>query len=158
MDNIIFKDNMKRDSKFFLAFIIFALILIIANIVGYYVGPLNYSHKDFIKTMILFSSVALFGILGSIETGMYSIEVTKNQIKLRTMFRRVELDFLNISHYTYKRYLKSSYYQFRFYTQNTKFKSLLVNTHYPEKMIAILNSRNVGIHQINEQPPTNNQQ
>lgn len=135
----LLKDNMKKESKKFILLIIicyaFSIIMPIAIILT--------KNEFFQKLDIILISLFCF-MIGSIllycwlYAIRYSVEVTEEKVILKTLFRKVDIDFKNITDYSNNRYKKSVFYQFRLFTKD---KTVLVNIRYRNEFIEILKGK-----------------
>ena len=129
-------DNMKKESKLFVFLTFFGYSFsIIMPLVNYLTLDERYTITDnilFFLTFFLFGTIGLYGWLYS---STYKLEITNEKIILKTLFKRIEVNIKDIVNYTYKRYRKSVFYQFKLYTND---KKLLISTRYKDSFIEIL--------------------
>lgn len=85
----------------------------------------------------MIGSILLYRWLYAIR---YSVEVTEEKVILKTLFRKADIDFKNITYYSNNRYKKSVFYQFKLFTKD---KTVLVNTRYRDEFIKILKDKGI---------------
>ncbi|MCH5162497.1 MAG: hypothetical protein J1G38_03290 [Clostridiales bacterium] len=145
MNDIILCDNMKKESRIFLVpmilfFVLAALFPIVAILKDFSVKALIIGEL----VIVLWACLFLYGFL---YTKKYNITITNEQIQLKTLFRTVLLNFSDIKEYSYKRYMKSVFYQFKILYLD---KKVLINIRYYEALDEILknallnNHKNLG--------------
>lgn len=82
--------------------------------------------------------VGLYGWLYSIK---YRVEITDEKIKLKTLFRKQEIDIVDVKKYSCSQYRKSVFYQFKLYVNN---KNIVISTRYVNELKAILEKNGIN--------------
>ena len=136
MDEVIISDNMKKESKFYLGWMIVFLVLALGNLIGGIL--LKDPIKETVVLSIAFVLVACYCFYGVLYARRYNLTVTKEQIKLKTLFRTVIIRLSDIKEYTYKQYMRSVFYQFKLRYLN---KKIVISTRYREEFEQILQNR-----------------
>lgn len=139
MDEIILSDNMKKEGKrnlvFMIQFIVVALMLLIGGI--YLEFPIN-KLILVVTTIVLFACILFYNFLYGMR---YDLTVTKEEIRFKTLFRTVIIQLSDIKEYTYKQYMRSVFYQFKLRYLN---KKIVISTRYREEFDQILKAEMNG--------------
>lgn len=133
MDDIILKDDMKKERKIYLIPMILFVVLValfpIAAILH------DFSDKELIIVELAFALFTGYFFYGFLYTLKYNVTITKDRIQLKTLFRTIILNVSDIKEYNYKRYMKSAFYQFKIFYLDKKIK---INTRYHEALDKML--------------------
>lgn len=128
-------DGMRKESAIPRNIMIFAYTLVLSTFGYMYVNNKSFFDKD-ILTMFLVSFVSgtmcLYGWLYALK---YRVEFDDEKVKLKTLFRKIELNICDIEKYTCSRYRKSVFYQFVLYAKD---KKVLINTRFVDEFDRIL--------------------
>lgn len=133
-------DGMKKEGKKILplmilgyAFSWLAFLLLLTN-------DDEYTKKDIILYVISFFIIGSIGLYFWLYSFKYILEISDKKIRLKTLFKKIEVNFIDIISYTCNRYRRSVFYQFRL---NVKDKIILVNTRYKDEFIELLKNNNI---------------
>ena len=139
-DKII--DGMKKEGKPFKYVMIFgyvfALLMLLSN---YFIFVEKYSDADILKIFIIYLMFGTFGLYEWLYAVTYKVEFTDDKVYLRTLFKKIELNIIDIEKYTVKRYRKSVFYQFHLFING---KKILINTRYKDEFENILKSKGIS--------------
>ena len=137
MDKPVLKDDMKKESNVCLAPIIlfFAFALIVPIVIKFIYQGDGFSDKDILLSSVLFILLGCYFLYLYLYAVTYSLTVTTDKIKLKTLFRKTDLNLSDIKQYQYKRYRKSVFYQFTFFYAD---KKIVINTRYQDALVRIL--------------------
>lgn len=139
-DKII--DGMKKEGKPFKYVMIFgyvfAILMLLSN---YFIFVEKYSDADILKIFIIYLMFGTFGLYGWLYALTYKVEFTGDKVYLRTLFKKIELNIIDIEKYTVKRYRKSVFYQFHLFING---KKILINTRYKDEFENILKSKGIS--------------
>lgn len=139
-DKII--DGMKKEGKPFKYVMIFgyvfAILMLLSN---YFIFDVKYSDADILKIFIICLMVGTFGLYGWLYALTYKVEFNDDKVYLRTLFKKIELNIIDIEKYTVKRYRKSVFYQFHLFING---KKILINTRYKDEFENILKSKGIS--------------
>ena len=132
----IIKDDMVKESKlwktpmliFFVLAALFPLVLIWNSI----------KSAEFILGEVFFIFVGCYFLYGYLYAYRYKVVVTNEKIVLKTLFKRVEIQFKDVKNYSCKRYEKSGFYQFHLFCKE---KKILINTRYKDDLEKILKNK-----------------
>ena len=132
MGKLIFTDDRKKYSYAFIIFMVFATI-------GSVLFPVTYTFyfhaakAEIIKVSIIFPLTDLIAFFAFLYCHFYKLEVYEDAIKLRTLYRKIEINLSDIERFSSTKYGLSTYYMFKIYTKLSKPKSIVVYTkHYYE--------------------------
>ena len=138
-DKII--DGMKKEGKPFKYVMIFgyvfAILMLLSN---YFIFVEKYSDADILKIFIIYLMFGTFGLYEWLYAVTYKVEFTDDKVYLRTLFKKIELNIIDIEKYTVKRYRKSVFYQFHLFING---KKILINTRYKDEFENILKSKGI---------------
>lgn len=139
-DKII--DGMKKEWKPFKYVMIFgyvfAILMLLSN---YFIFVEKYSDADILKIFIIYLMFGTFGLYEWLYAVTYKVEFTDDKVYLRTLFKKIELNIIDIEKYTVKRYRKSVFYQFHLFING---KKILINTRYKDEFENILKSKGIS--------------
>lgn len=139
-DKII--DGMKKEGKPFKYVMIFgyvfAILMLLSN---YFIFVEKYSDADILKIFIIYLMFGTFGLYEWLYAVTYKVEFTDDKVYLRTLFKKIELNIIDIEKYTVKRYRKSVFYQFHLFING---KKILINTRYKDEFENILKSKGIS--------------
>ena len=139
--NILITDNMHKEAISCKkpAVIIFVLAVVMPLTQLLY-APDKYALKDILLTALYFFSLESIVIYKWLYAAKYKLTITETQISVTTLFRHFQIDISEITQYTYKRYMKSEFYQFKLFAKN---KGLLISTRYCNELISLLSKNNI---------------
>ena len=144
MDTYI-TDDMKKESK----------TIKIVTIVGYtfaVLSPLSiqlsrwffdtekYTNHDSVLLALAFFLLGSIGLYYWLYAIKYKLSITETRIFVRTLFRSFQINLTEVTCYTYKRYNKSVFYQFTFFTKKGR---LMISTRYRDELISLLVKNNI---------------
>ena len=139
-DKII--DGMKKEGKLLKYVMIFgyvfAILMLLSN---YFIFDVKYSDADILKIFIICLMFGTFGLYGWLYAVTYKVEFTDDKVYLRTLFKKIEFNIIDIEKYTVKRYRKSVFYQFHLFING---KKILINTRYKDEFENILKSKGIS--------------
>ena len=139
-DKII--DGMKKEGKPFKYVMIFgyvfAILMLLSN---YFIFDVKYSDAVILKIFILYLMFGTFGLYGWLYAVTYKVEFTDDKVYLRTLFKKIKFNIIDIEKYTVKRYRKSVFYQFHLFING---KKILINTRYKDEFENILKSKGIS--------------
>lgn len=139
-DKII--DGMKKEGKPFKYVMIFgyvfAILMLLSN---YFIFVEKYSDAVILKIFIIYLMVGTFGLYGWLYAVTYKVEFTDDKVYLRTLFKKIKFNIIDIEKYTVKRYRKSVFYQFHLFING---KKILINTRYKDEFENILKSKGIS--------------
>lgn len=139
-DKII--DGMKKEGKPFKYVMIFgyvfAILMLLSN---YFIFDVKYSDADILKIFIICLMFGTFGLYGWLYAVTYKVEFTDDKVYLRTLFKKIKFNIIDIEKYTVKRYRKSVFYQFHLFING---KKILINTRYKDEFENILKSKGIS--------------
>lgn len=141
MNSIV--DGMKPENKKFIKIGIVSLcIVIIPIIMSLFLFDIPMNIKDIMLLLFGIIFIEAFVLYGYLYGEKYKLEVTTSQIKLRTLFSKIEINISDIKSYSYKRYRKTVFYQFYLITEKKKY---LINTRFRDEFIEILKINNINL-------------
>lgn len=139
-DKII--DGMKKEGKPFKYVMIFgyvfAILMLLSN---YFIFDVKYSDAVILKIFIIYLMFGTFGLYGWLYAVTYKVEFTDDKVYLRTLFKKIKFNIIDIEKYTVKRYRKSVFYQFHLFING---KKILINTRYKDEFENILKSKGIS--------------
>lgn len=139
-DKII--DGMKKEGrllKYVMIFgYVFAILMLLSN---YFIFVEKYSDADILKIFIICLMFGTFGLYGWLYAVTYKVEFTDDKVYLRTLFKKIKFNIIDIEKYTVKRYRKSVFYQFHLFING---KKILINTRYKDEFENILKSKGIS--------------
>lgn len=134
-------DGMKKEGKPFRNIMLFGYIFaIIIPLSIYLMNNDKYSDKDIILFAIAGGMFGTIGLYGWLYTSKYKIVISNTNVKLKTLFKKEDINLCDVKQYTCKRYKKSKFWQFILYTNN---KKILINTRYKEEFEEILKQNKI---------------
>ncbi len=133
-------DGMKKEGKICKYITIFAMILFLLSFLDAYVNNKSYNDKTVMSMLIIYGMFAIFGLYGWLYTSKYKIVISNTNVKLKTLFKKEDINLCDVKRYTCKRYKKSKFWQFTLYINN---KKIVVNTRYKEKFEEILKENKI---------------
>ena len=132
---VILKDDMAKESKLWktpmILFLILALLFPWAPIWN------DITPSELISGLLCLILLCCYFVYGYLYTSQYQVTVTNEKIILKTIFRRTEIEFKDVTAYHCKKYGRSQFYQF---TVLRNKKKILVYTRYRADMEKILQS------------------
>lgn len=137
--NII--DGMKKEGKPFRNLMIMSYALtILMPLSIFLMNNTKYNDKDIILSIVVWFMFGVFGLYGWLYAIKYRVEINKEKIILKTLFREERINICDIEKYTCNRYKKSAFYQFDLFIKN---KRIVVNTRYKEELERILKDNKI---------------
>lgn len=138
-------DDMKKESKVGKSIAIFGYSFSILTPLSILMSKWifdtgEYTSQDcllFFLAFFLLGSIGLYCWLYAIK---YRLVITETRISVRTLFRTFQIDISEITRYTCKRYNKSVFYQFTFFTKKGR---LMISTRYRDELISLLVKNNI---------------
>ena len=133
---MIILDDMKKEGRRFGSVAILGYILSISILLfGFFTDFEKYSRRDvsiiFVFCFVI-GTICLYSWLYALK---YKLEITEDEVAIRTLFKRTQIYISEITNYTCTRYRKSVFYQFRLFTDN---RTILVNTRYKNEFEELL--------------------
>lgn len=137
MEDILIKDNWKRESKRWLEFtILFALIGIACPLIYYFKQAGDNALLEAIILAIFFAGMFCIFLYGYLYCVFYKIEVYKDKIVRKSLFGLKSYLIQDIKTYTFKKNNKlSELYQFELIID---FKRVRLYTHFGDELDEIL--------------------
>ena len=136
-------DGMKNESKPARNLTIFLYIMtFLAPFIACYMFEQEYTVIEIVLFTLFWFMLASFCLYGWLYVILYRVEITEKNIKLKTLFTKLELNISEIEKYSYARYKKSVFYQFLLFYNN---KKVLINTRYKDEFIEILENNNIPL-------------
>ncbi len=132
-------DGMKKEAKDSIVLIIFGYFLAVSSLLGFYITD-EYTIKEVILIFSFSFAAGSFGLYCFICRMRYKVEITEEKVKLTTLFKKIEIDIKDIKYYTYKRYMKSVFYNFELYVKD---KKVILSTRYRDEFEEILKGNNI---------------
>lgn len=138
--NIHITDNMKKEAKAgkvltILGYTFAVLMPLSIRLSQWLFNATKYTDRDgllFALSFFLLGSLGLYYWLYAIK---YKLAITETRISVRTLFRSFQIDLNEVTSYTCKRYKKSAFYQFTFFTQKGRF---MISTRYRDELNSLL--------------------
>ena len=135
-------DGMKNEGKLFKFITIFGFILsCLMPLAIYWTNDESYDNTDIVLYAVVFFIMGLVGLYGWLYSIKYRIEITDEKIKLKTLFRKIEIDIVDVKKYSCSQYRKSVFYQFKLYINN---KNIVISTRYVNELKAILEKNGIN--------------
>ncbi len=135
MDKCI-NDGMKEEGKYAIILTIFSYVIaILMLLANYLTNYISYSDKDIILITVFCFSCGTISLYLWLYSRTYKLRITQEKVILKTLFKSIEIEVKDITNYTYKRYMKSAFYQFNLFIKD---KKVLVNTRFRDEFIEIL--------------------
>ena len=138
INDTIISDNMKKESIVIRSIMILSFVLT----VGFPIAGVihDYFHQDcplldIIIIDLVYFLLACFFLFEYIYTIKYNVMITKKQIQLKTMFKKLIINVADIKKYTYKRIAISGLYRFKIFYLD---KMIIINTRYYETLDKML--------------------
>ena len=132
---------MKKEGKPFRNIMLFGYIFaILIPLSIYLMNNDKYSDKDIILFAIAGGMFGTIGLYGWLYTSKCKIVISNTNVKLKTLFKKEDINLCDVKQYTCKRYKKSKFWQFILYTNN---KKILINTRYKEEFEEILKQNKI---------------
>ena len=121
MNGIIIVDDMKKDAKKIMIPVIYLIVSgILLPLIWFWHGEIDIGFIK--KSSVFFIGCAIYGLYILLSCVKYKLIVTNDKIVMNTLFKKWEIDFNNVSSYTYKRHRKSEIYKFFIRINKKKFR------------------------------------
>lgn len=117
---------------------VIAILMLLSN---YFIFVEKYSDAVILKIFIIYLMFGTFGLYEWLYAVTYKVEFTDDKVYLRTLFKKIEFNIIDIEKYTVKRYRKSVFYQFHLFING---KKILINTRYKDEFENILKSKGIS--------------
>lgn len=141
MYDTIIVDDMKKEAKYALIPTIFLVLAgTLLPLVWFWDDSLDVAVD--IKMSLLAICAAIYGLYVFLSCITYKLIVTCDKIVLKTLFIRWNIDFANISNYSYKKHRKFDIYIFLIRVNKKKFS---INTRHPNKLIELLDAHDIPV-------------
>ena len=135
-------DEMKNEGKLFKFITIFGFILsCLMPLAIYWTNDESYDNTDIVLYGVVFFIMGLVGLYGWLYSIKYRVEITDEKIKLKTLFRKQEIDIVDVKKYSCSQYRKSVFYQFKLYINN---KNIVISSRYVNELKAILEKNGIN--------------
>jgi hypothetical protein len=137
----IIVDGMKKEGKTLRNIMIMGFVMsVLMPITIYFLGNVEYTNKEYIIMALFFIFIGLFGLYGWLYSLKYNVVITEDKIIVKTIFKHMVLQLKDIRNYSYKRYRKTVFYQFKLYAKD---KTILISTRYKNEVIEHLGSKGI---------------
>jgi hypothetical protein len=141
MDTYI-TDNMVNEGKTFRNVMILGyLFAVLMPLIIWLTNNERYTNRDILLFAIAFFLVGSIGLHGWIYALKYKLMISAEKIVISTLFKEVRISISEITHYNFKRYKKSVFYQFKLSTKNGIY---MISTRYCNEFIAVLKQNKVA--------------
>ncbi len=140
-------DGMKKEGKVWKLLMLFGFTMgvllpsasYLQKILGLYVNkdPID---KNMFKMALLFLLVGIYGLYGWLYSIKYKLDITEDTIIIRSLFRNTQVNIKDITEYTFERYRKSVFYQFKLFING---KKIVLSTRYKDEFVAILEENQI---------------
>ena len=141
MDTYI-TDNMVNEGKTFRNVMILGyLFAVLMPLIIWLTNNERYTNRDILLFAIAFFLVGSVGLYGWIYALKYKLMISAEKIVISTLFKEVQISISEITHYNFKRYKKSVFYQFKLSTKNGIY---MISTRYCNEFIAVLKQNKVA--------------
>ncbi len=135
-------DGMEKEGIALRNIMIFGYILSIIIPLGTYLAVKDeYTNNEYLLMTLFFIFIGSYGLYGWLYAIKYRIIITDEVVTLKTTFKYTEIQLVEINGYTYKRYMKTDFYQFKLFNKD---KTVLINTRYKNEFIEILNNKGIS--------------
>ena len=139
--NILITDNMLKEAHTHKKPALILFVIAVAQIIANWVFKADtFTSKDILLTVLSFFFLVSWMVYAWLYAVKYTLTITETQISVITLFKRHQMDIREITQYTYKRYLKTEFYQFKLFAKN---RGLMISTRYRDDLIALLNKNNI---------------
>ncbi len=138
-DRII--DGMKKEGRpFKYSMLVGYVLAIVMPLSIYLTNDDKYTHNDLISFAVAWVVFGTLGLYGWLYTIHYRVAFDNEKVRLKTLFKDIQLNVCDIEKYTCKRYRKSVFYQFHLFVNG---KKVLINTRYKDQFERILKDNKI---------------
>ncbi|MGI6787701.1 MAG: hypothetical protein ACOX5X_04080 [Acholeplasmataceae bacterium] len=145
---ILLEDDYKKESKrpatLFVACLFVTVMTALSNVI---LPNDEFSTLELVLTSCFFGAFTLYMLYRWLETLRYKLVVTNKKITARTLFKKYEIEMVEITKCTYQQYKKTELYQFGIYGKESAFS---VTTRYQYRLVKILEKHEISVTEVEE--------
>lgn len=148
MQNIIFKDNMRKVSKIMLVFVLIFFALAAGFLIDYFVSD-DVSLVPMIIKVSVFFIIACICTFYCIYAFMYTVIVTETEMIVQTISKKIVIVLNDILCFKFLEYFKTGYYQFKIVCKSELGKShkISISNKHMAEFVNLL--KNAGVEEEN---------
>ena len=135
----MFHDDMKKEGRPFKMTMMGGYVLTILSPLSVLLSSyINYTKKEVLIITLAYFLIGTFGLYGWLYSKTYEVKFNREEIVVKSLLKRTDIQIKEITQYTCQRYRKSVFYQFSILTNG---KKIVVNTRHVNELKDMIDSQ-----------------